>query len=415
MAHRFNIRPPARRGVALLMVVVAIAVLTAVGVDFAYNSRVDLQLAQNQRDELRAYYLARSGLGMSRLLLRFQRQLDQMPNLPGLGGLLAGLNPGGNAAQGGFQPSGLNIQLWRLAKVNCHLMRGVLGGVEPVEGKKLPDPARLGQFQGCFQTEMSDEEEKLNLNKLDAPQLDALPIASRAFSLFGDKRFSFLYEKPDAHGVKVTPTDTLISLRDWIDEDETQSSLNLTGQGDVFMRGFSDEASNYSSYNPRYRPKNARFDSLEELSLAHGVSDRWMAAFRDRVTVYPDVNAKLNINTDDPMLLSLAIMSVADPTRPDPRLQNPLFIEGIIRQIRTARSFSFLGMSVQDFVSIVEASGVAVDRTLKINPSANRVLSDKSTTYRLKVTGEAGDVHKTLTAVVRLNDGMGTVVYYRED
>ena len=59
----------------MLIVVVAIAVLTAVATEFAYNSRVDLQLAANQRDEVRAYFLARSGIGLSRLLLRFQKQL----------------------------------------------------------------------------------------------------------------------------------------------------------------------------------------------------------------------------------------------------------------------------------------------------------------------------------------------------
>jgi general secretion pathway protein K len=73
--------------VALIIAIVAIAILTAVAADFAYNSRVDLQLAANQRDELRAYYLAKSGVGLSRLLLRFQRQVDQTP-MPNIGALM---------------------------------------------------------------------------------------------------------------------------------------------------------------------------------------------------------------------------------------------------------------------------------------------------------------------------------------
>ncbi|HXN40481.1 MAG TPA: type II secretion system minor pseudopilin GspK, partial [Myxococcaceae bacterium] len=73
-----------QRGVAMIIAVVAIAILTVVATEFAYNSRVDLQMATNQRDEIRAYYLARSGIGLSRLLLRFQKQLDgiQIPGLP---------------------------------------------------------------------------------------------------------------------------------------------------------------------------------------------------------------------------------------------------------------------------------------------------------------------------------------------
>ena len=65
------------RGVALILVLTTIAILTSIGVDFSYGSRVNLRLAENARDELRAFYLARSAVNLSRLLLHFQRQLDQ--------------------------------------------------------------------------------------------------------------------------------------------------------------------------------------------------------------------------------------------------------------------------------------------------------------------------------------------------
>ena len=66
-----------RRGAALLIAITSIAILTAVAVDLAYNTRVSLQLAANARDELRATYLAKSGVAMSRLVLHFQQRLDQ--------------------------------------------------------------------------------------------------------------------------------------------------------------------------------------------------------------------------------------------------------------------------------------------------------------------------------------------------
>src|SRR5712692_8486979 len=111
-------RAARERGVTLMIVIVAIAILTAVATEFAYNSRVDLQMATNQRDEIRAYYLARSGIGLSRLLLRFQKQLDgmQIPNLGGASGFGGGLSglvqpPGpGGARQ---PPATMTLQLWR--------------------------------------------------------------------------------------------------------------------------------------------------------------------------------------------------------------------------------------------------------------------------------------------------------------
>ena len=87
------------RGAALLIVMVAVAVLTALSVDLAYDARVSLQIAANGRDALRANYLARSGIAMSRLVLGFQQDLDdKMPKTP----------PGGAGAM-----AIPRVQLWR--------------------------------------------------------------------------------------------------------------------------------------------------------------------------------------------------------------------------------------------------------------------------------------------------------------
>lgn len=428
----------------MIIAIVAIAVLTVVATEFAYNSRVDLQLATNQRDEIRAYYLARSGIALSRLLLRFQKQLDgtQMPNL-GLTGSVPNLftpqgqRPATGGAMTGGAGGGMTLQLWRLARVDCYMLRQMVrqtpvltqtpvkrtstGKVDTefLEAFGKPVLRSFGGFEGCFQATIGDEEEKLNLNKLDASQNQIL--VQRLVDLLTDKRFEFLFEREDSNKVKANALDTLIAIRDWIDEDEVQStlnlaSLNLSGVGDPFVRGFSDENSQYDRYTPRYKAKNARFDSLDELYLVYGVNDRFMAAFRDRFTVYPDVNSKLNINTDDPLLLQMAILSVADPSHPDPRLRDPVFVDALIQRIRAARMMSFLGMSVNDFISVIEASGVPVNPLIRNNVQNNTAVSDKTSTFSIKSAGEAGSVQKTISAVVRMDDqGLGRLVYWREE
>ncbi len=426
-----------QRGVAMIIAVVAIAILTVVATEFAYNSRVDLQMATNQRDEIRAYYLARSGIGLSRLLLRFQKQLDgiQIPGLPGLPGLPGAQSPRGPGGAGGA--STMTLQLWRMARVDCHMLRqmvktGPTANAGPITrtnpaafDKEFPDVASkmtkrsFGGFEGCFLATIGDEEEKLNLNKLDASQ--NLILVSRLVDLLSDKRFEFLFEREDSNRVKATPADVVIAIRDWIDEDEIQSTLNLaaltmSGVGDPFVRGFSDENSQYDKYTPRYKAKNARLDTLDELYMVHGVNDRFMAAFRDRFTVYPDVNSKLNINTDDPMLLYMAILSVSDPVHPDPRIRDPVFIDALIQRVRTARMMSMLGMSVTDFVSVIQTSGVAVNPLILNNVQNNTAVSDKTSTFSIKSVGEAGSVQKTISAVVRMDDqGLGRLVYWREE
>ncbi|NOK35352.1 general secretion pathway protein GspK [Corallococcus exercitus] len=442
------------RGVALIIALVSITLLTVVATEFAYNSRVDLQLAANQRDEVRAYYMARSGLSLGRLLLRFQKQVDAtpIPNpaslLSSLGGMLGGAGAGGAGGAAAFQPQSLNIQLWKLARVDCHMLKGLVksDGAEGQDGRPVEtEPVQVdskfqmegeegaegggaatqmaaqmqrrsfGGFEGCFLATISDEEEKLNVMRLNTGGAEAQATAARMMDMFSDKRFEFLWQQDDANKVRSTPQDTVIALKDWSDEDTTQSTLNPKDPTNPFVAGFADEGSPYSRYEPRYDVKNARFDSLDELYRVHGVNDRFMAAFRDRLTVYPDINSKPNVNTDDPIMLGLAIMSAADPNRPDPRLTDPVFLNELISRIRAARMFNFFGMSVSDFVGVVEQAGIAVNPLIKGNVQQNRYLGDKSKTFTIKSVGEAGSVQKTLTAVIRLDDGLGKLVYYREE
>lgn len=439
-------RKRGEQGVAMLLVLVGIAVLALVANEIRYNSVVELRLATNQRDELRAHYLAKSGIGLTRLMLRFQKQLDQIqiPNISGLLGNLMGPGattgipgatgmPGANPMAGGG--GGMSIQLWRMVKIDCHMLEQMVPEIDEkgqaiagsIKNKKFdfddenPELAqeqtnrRFGSFTGCFETKITDEEERINLAKLDAPQGTAAGLLMQLIATFADKKYEFLFEKEDTNRVKVTPQEVITNMRDWIDEDETGTTLNINGTGDPFAKGFSDENGGYVKYEPSYRAKNARFDSLDELFMVHGVNDRFMAAFKDKLTVYPDVNSRLNINTDDPILLEVAIRSVADPLRPDPRLADPIFMDTLIKKIRAARIFALFGMSTGDFVNIIASSGIAVNAQIQSNVQGNRFIGDKSVTYRVSVTGTAGDVSRTITAVVRLDDTLGRLVYWREE
>jgi general secretion pathway protein K len=442
-------RAKAERGVALLLVLIGLALLGLIANETRYNSVVELRLATNQRDEMRAYFLARSGIGLSRLMLKFQKQVDAI-QIPNLGGIMSALGLGGTQGATGAtpdpnnplgaaagQPSSMGIQLWKMAKIDCHMLEQMVppedptkGGIGPSDHSKKFDfddenpelaeaqkKSKFGDFTGCFDSQISDEEERINLNKLDSPVLSARVALMQLLTTLSDKKYEFLFDQEvDAktHD-KVTPQDVIIAMRDWIDEDEVASTIDTTGQADPFLKGFSDENFNYDKYDPRYKAKNARFDSLDELYLVRGVNDRFMAAFKDKFTIYPDINSNININTDDPVLLEVAIRSVLDPLKPDPRMGDPVFVDALIKKIRAARLFSIFRMSAADFVNVVQAAGLTINPTLTANMQQNRFISDKTTTFRIKVTGEAGDVTKSITVVVRTDEGLGRLLYWRED
>jgi len=111
MTRRSNRK--SERGIAMLLVLVGIAVLALVANEVRYNSVIELRLATNQRDELRAHYMAKSGIAMSRLMLRFQKQLDAI-QIPNLGGMLRQLMGGGagGGARGRPPPQRRTAALW---------------------------------------------------------------------------------------------------------------------------------------------------------------------------------------------------------------------------------------------------------------------------------------------------------------
>jgi general secretion pathway protein K len=423
--------PRSQRGVALIIAVVGIALLTVVATEFAYNSRVDLEMAANSRDEVRAHYLARSGVGLSRLLLSFQKQVNAIPIPAGLGGALGGGAGGGN----------LNLQLWKMARVDCYMLRGLepegaggrrddeeparpTGGELSLEGgEEGAGPARsFGSFEGCFLATLQDEDQKLNLNRLDAGASKEAAALRGLAALFGDKRFEFLWQRPDARGNRVQPTDAIAALRDWVDLDETGTTINPNAIGgqSPFVAGFSDENGEYQRQEPRYHAKNARFDSLDELYRVHGVDDRFMAAFRDRLTVYADPNNELDINSDDPLVLWTAVlMSLTPQSLADPRLQNPAFQQELIQTIKAARMFSFMAMPYQTFAAMLAAAGLQTDPVAtQQRQQAQAQSQNAARTFTIKSVGEAGSVQKTITTVVRIGqqDGpLGRLVYWREE
>src|SRR5207253_1229254 len=179
--------PIQHRGVALILVLTTIAILTSIGVDFSYSSRVSLKLAENLRDETRAEYLAKSAVNLSRLLLHFQKQVDQLGGqVLGIAGSALG---GASGATTGGQPRGatpqamnnLGIRLWQVLPIDSNAFGALLSG--DVAGLQLPEretpvplaPPRekravahaFGGFEGSFHANIVDENSRINVQALD--------------------------------------------------------------------------------------------------------------------------------------------------------------------------------------------------------------------------------------------------------
>jgi general secretion pathway protein K len=422
--------PRDQRGAALLVAVTAIAIITVVSVDIAYSTRVSLQAAANARDELRALALAKSGVALSRLVLNLQQQLDQAS--------------GALQAAGGPAGARLALRLWDLVPVDSSMTEVFLGGAGGAGGAGAAPPPlfqpaaqapgaggeaagaqrQFGDVRGSFHAEIDDEERKINIRQFDA--IGALPFVQtlRLAQLVLDPRWDFLFDEDDANGIRVTRPELFAALKDWQDVDET-SSVYSADPRTPFTNGFGDENGVYDRLDDRYKAKNAPFDSLDELYLVAGVSDAFMAAFGDKLTVYPDVGAQVNVNSNDPQQLLLNALIMSDPPGvPQPALADPAFPAKLQAALTLLRPLPFMSMTPQQFAATLTALGVRVQTvyTQAVNTDQRNPFGDRSTTFHIRAVGTAGDVKKTIDAVVtfdRRAEGLardqGRLLHWHED
>jgi general secretion pathway protein K len=419
---------PSESGVALLVAITAIAVLSALAVDLSYETQVRLRTAANARDELRAAAQAHSAVTFSRLVLSFQAQLDQAMSAGGQALAAATGGTLGAAATALPRP-----QLWNLVQVDSALAHGLFGDEEGQATAPLPAPAAQAPLaaaswpgggapgagpprgpDGGFQARIEDEGQKINA------QLDALgtsgqlgPQVEELLRLFCDAKWDPLFDRTDADGQRTSRTDLLVNLKDWVDEDSTGSVLTASFPGgncafvvppNPFEGGFSDENFPYDRGQDRYKAKNARMDSLAELNLVAGVSDAFMAAFQDQLTVYLPNASALNVNSDDPRQQLLIAGLMTDPAA-QASLLDPKLLEAFHKTLLAVRMGGLLTITPVQFQQVLSGLGVKVRADLNLS-SPKSPFTDRSVVFRITALGVAGDVSHRTEAVVSFDPNL---------
>ena len=204
-----------RRGVALLMVIWIMVLLTVMALEFSFEKRIDLSVATNFRDEVQAYYLALAGINMA------------------LSEILSKEYYMGSTDGGG-----------KLYFVARQVKWDEAGELELDEASPSRDGARLGR--GSFDYEIVDERRKLDIR-----------LSSN------DDRFKDLLMES---GVDDMTADTIVdSMKDWRDSDDLH---RLNGAEDEYYETHYED----QGMNEPYLCKNANFDSVRELLLVRGMT-----------------------------------------------------------------------------------------------------------------------------------------------
>lgn len=393
-----------KAGIALLLALVMVAFLASFVAQFNYTSRVQYLAAAHARDDMKAYYLAKGGMRVYSLLLMVGRQ-----------GANSAL--GGMFSQLGIQLDGAGMVCRSIPFLDTAMLRFLAGSggslTEEEEGDLLgllglggkdDAPERgaidasgeadqqslkrdLLDFEGDWKVDCQDDASRIDLNGFSkaawlATPLEQHPIAVMLYALMAPPEYDPLFEER----LKMDRWELIGNIRDWIDLDEQRSGL---------FGG--DEEGPYARFEPRYKPKNAKMESLAELRLVAGVTDEVYETFSPALSVFTG-NYKVNVNAANPTTIRALVRALVDPG---------LVPDMLIDQTMPALMFNlkFLpgpARNAADFINRVKAQG------LPVLPAQETMVKDliatDSRVFQLTATGYVGDSVRTIESTVRVGN-----------
>lgn len=260
-----------RRGVALIMVLGAITILTVVLAEFQEEAGTEAAAAIADRDALKAEFAARSAIQLARLLIAAEPTIRTA-----IGPILSMMMGGSGAPQ---------IPVWEYSDRVLGAFNDAdgaaafasLAGVDATKGKNL------GMKGQSFEVTIIDEDSKLNINT--ASRGDAITQQRLGLSLIGlmaGDQYNPMFENRGSDGQYADRTTVCGAIVDWADGDENFYGCDPRNAQNT---GSATEDQSYALFKVPYRRKNAPYDSLEELHLVRGVTDDFYATFVD-----PDPN-----------------------------------------------------------------------------------------------------------------------------
>lgn len=388
-----------RGGVALLLVIAAIMILTTLVTDLSFGANIRIMTAAHERDEIQARYLARSGVSMYRLILTANKQIAKNPSYKTMMEAM-GVPPGDG--------------LWKMIPfINTGLLRMLLvsdGNIDEEDAQAYSQSGQVSEeiaaesreegggrfsgrnfldFEGDFTTTVRGEDCRVNVNMLaSVPTGTAVQDSAigqmLAGMMSGEESEQWLRDR------NLDKWDLINNLRDWVDADNVVAS----GKG-----GYEDDF--YNRLASPYLSKNARFDTPTEIRLVEGWQEEVYERFSPQLTIYG--SGKVNINCAEDDVIKGLIRDIVDP---DPTESD---LERILEELRNYTSMASF-KDGKDFISWLTNQGYNANAQKASNISA-------STNYfTLTSEGQVAGATAKITAVFDFSStDEGKVLYWRED
>jgi type II secretory pathway component PulK len=327
--ERGRVRTPKKRrkqrGVALVIVTLALAIILAITTQFGTATNVDIIAAANYRDQMRSHFLARSALDLSELVIRLQQRLDNIKELRG------------------------QVQITDFADQVLLAFCGNPEEVQAAVGLSTQTTKGLGADVGTCGVvgQITTEDDKININCANGNDATAATLKSALDALVYFPAYDPVFEEADSENWRRDRAQQVASLVDYIDN----NSLRTRERGTT-------EDSGYETLKDPYKPKNSYLDTVSELKLARGVDDRFWTLFGSAFTAYG--SCKTNISAISNTQLIAAILYLAAKNPSDPLLQDPNKLFALAGLVAKARQFGMTFTSLDDFIEFVKDPGASV-------------------------------------------------------
>jgi general secretion pathway protein K len=407
--HRRRRLRDRQSGVALLITISTLALLIALVSDFTYQTSIYSAQAANARDEVRAHYLARSSVALSRLLIRIQQKFVEP--------IMAQAQQMLNQSSGGD----LGVSL-RVTDYAGPIMGFFGGSDEEVSslggliGLDMSQAKGLGMKHGRIDAEISNEDGKIDINCGGGPsgERDRQITVFRLLSaLTFSPRYNRLFSERNADGQFTDRQELARAIIDWADADELMFSVEPGMSGSEDYR--------YDQRADPYRAHNNYYDTADEVAQVRGMDSSFLEAFLPYLTVHAsDPRCRINLisvkGDCTPLLVGIIRAAVLrDPTKPpaDPSIldDNRVYpLASILCERGTAVGFDSLDTIVR-VLSNPQGSIARDDPRFDLMQSMRGLTitrADLETVayvgpprvYRVVATGESGKVKKKITAII---------------
>jgi general secretion pathway protein K len=423
--HRRRHQRDGESGVALLVTISVLALLIALVSEFTYQTTVYSAQAANARDEVRAHYMARSSVALSRLVIRIQQKfidpiMGQVQKMMGGGG-----TQGGQGAQGGAGTDlGFSLRITDYAGSIMQFFGGDAtegAALGSLIGLDLSNAKGLGMKHGKIDAEISAEDGKIDINCGGGPTgnpTNQRKVYQLLSALTLSPRYNNLFSKRNADGQFVDRNDLATGIIDWADQDEQMFN---------YVAGMSGtEDYRYDARDDPYKAHNGFYDTADEVGLVRGMDANFLEAFLPYLTVHAsDPACRVNLASVKgdctPLLVGLIRAALLkDPTKPptDPTVldDNRVYpIASILCERGTAVGFD----SINTIVQVLSNPAASIARD---DPRYQMMQSMRGITitaadfngvayvgsprvYRVVATGESGKVKKKITAIIDTGRG----------